>query len=190
MSKSIALGSMAGIAGTGTCGYAAYKMMQPSNVKEVLIKNNFKLTSELREQEREAAWNKVLETYKVEVAENTKIENKTSTEITSKDIEGWCSKALEVKVKDKDYESTYSKATKWCVIYTSIADKLKSDNKTLSTDTSSLASKYSSMPQELKTAISGQEGEKVKTWCENTSKRFFLGSEDTNYKNLINYCLA
>ncbi|AEW45498.1 hypothetical protein MHC_03190 [Mycoplasma haemocanis str. Illinois] len=190
MSKTIILGSIAGITGTGTCGYAAYKMMQPSNVRESLIRNGFKLTLELGKPEREKAWNKVLETYKVEASEKTKIENKATTEITAKDIEDWCLKAMDIKTKDKNYESIYSKAALWCVIYTSISEQLKFENKTLSTDTTSLSSKYDSMPQDLKTAISGKEGEKVKNWCEKTSKRFFLGPEDTNYKNLVNYCLA
>ncbi|AEG73188.1 hypothetical protein HF1_08510 [Mycoplasma haemofelis str. Langford 1] len=192
MSKTIALGSLAGVGGTGVLGYGAYTMMQPSNVKEVLIKNNFKLTSDLSGTALSDAWTKVLETYKVEATSDTKIREE---EITSKDIEEWCLSSLKVKVNDKHYESTYSKASKWCVIYTTISEKLKSENKAISTNDTNLKSKYDSMPEHLKTSIlngadSNKAGEKTKEWCGQNSKRSFLGSHDTHYQNLISYCLA
>ncbi|CBY92809.1 hypothetical protein HF1_08010 [Mycoplasma haemofelis str. Langford 1] len=184
---------MAGAGGVGLGGYAAYTMVQPSNVKEALIKNNFKLTADLKEQERSKAWTKVEGTYKVEATNDTKIGNKEISATTAQDIESWCKTALEVGVKDKRYESTYSKASRWCVIYTTISEKLTLENKKLSSDTSSLKTKYEGMPEDLKKSITSetdQTGQKTKEWCENNAKRSFLGTQDTHYQNLTKYCLT
>ncbi|AEW45509.1 hypothetical protein MHC_03245 [Mycoplasma haemocanis str. Illinois] len=184
---------IAGGGGISVGGYAAYTMMQPSNVKEALIKNGFKLTLDLNEQERSKAWTKVLDTYKIEATSDTKIGSKEISAITAQDIESWCKEALEMGTKNQNYESTYSKTSKWCVVYTTISEKLTSENKKLSSDTNSLKTKYESMPETLKTSITsdnGQAGQKTKEWCENNVKRSFLGVQDIHYQNLAQYCLS
>ncbi|CBY92499.1 hypothetical protein HF1_04910 [Mycoplasma haemofelis str. Langford 1] len=196
MSKSAL--TMAGVIGGGGAaaagGYSIYSAIQPKTIKEKLLKENFHLVSDIKDSSKlDKEWEKVLNRYKVEVNDTSKIIEKDKGSVTKEEIKKWCGDNLDSKIND----SLYSKASKWCVTFTSLSEKLTSTGKQLSTNATSLKSKYDTMSEALKgeinkiTVSSGtpQEGEKTKLWCSDLSKRAFISEEDTHYRNLIQYCV-
>ncbi|AEW45270.1 hypothetical protein MHC_02020 [Mycoplasma haemocanis str. Illinois] len=190
--------TVSGILGGGGAaaagGYSIYSAIQPKTIREKLLKEGFRLLSDIKDANKaNTAWEKVVSRYKVEVDDNSKIIDANASAITKDKISDWCKKNLDVKIEN----SLYSKASKWCVEFTSLEEKLKQSGRQLNANAQTLDGKYNSLPHDIKgkvdkvsvTASSHQNGEKIKQWCSDLSKRSFTGENDNHYQNLISHCI-
>ncbi|AEW45292.2 hypothetical protein MHC_02130 [Mycoplasma haemocanis str. Illinois] len=180
-----------GAGGVGLGGWALSSHLKSRKdiIKTILKSKGHKLTSELPENERQAAWTKVAKTYALEVNEETRI---SIGDLSSDDIRDWCIQSIE----SKDDYSLLKKTEKWCVIYSTFEDKLKADGVTLETDVSTLNGKYSSL-EDLKEEIdkvqasesgSNANGEKLKKWCETKANSSHIESINHLYEKFKKYC--
>ncbi|CBY92458.1 hypothetical protein HF1_04500 [Mycoplasma haemofelis str. Langford 1] len=190
--------TMVGVLGGGGAsalgGYSIYSMMQPKTINEKLLREGFQLISDIKETTKlDQAWNKTLDRYKVEADNDSRINSKDHQSLTKDEIVQWCKDNLGKKIDN----NLYSKASKWCVTFTSISEKLSRDSKKLKEDVSSLKTKYNSIPSNLQAEINkitasegdNKTGEQTKAWCSSLSKRAFLNEEDGHYQHIINYCI-
>ncbi|AEG72805.1 hypothetical protein MHF_0533 [Mycoplasma haemofelis Ohio2] len=187
-------GAIGGGGAAAAGGYSIYSAIQPKTIKEKLLKEGFSLISDIKDSDKSnAAWEKTVSRYKVEADGNSKINSDNISSITKDKISKWCEENLGSKIE----EALYSKASKWCVAFTSLEEKLKQSGRQLQTNAQTLNGKYDSIPQDIKgkinsvsvTASSNQNGEKIKQWCSDLSKRAFTNEKDSHYQNLISHCI-
>ncbi|CBY92628.1 hypothetical protein HF1_06200 [Mycoplasma haemofelis str. Langford 1] len=190
MPSSLIKGGMAaaGVGGAGLGGWAISNHIKSNNtVKAILVSKGHKLTSSLPTSEQGAAWEKALNTYKLEGIGDLQIQKGN---VSATDIKNWCSENLGKQSND----STLKKASRWCVLYSSFKDKLDEEGRVLETDLSSLQTKYNSLgslTEEVKkvTPDSGSEnenGRKLKKWCETMIHLSYR--DDDAYQTFKGHC--
>ncbi|OAL10033.1 hypothetical protein A6V39_03910 [Candidatus Mycoplasma haematobovis] len=172
----------------GGAGYGVHALTDTTDtVKNYLEKSKFILTKE----NETDLWTKAFGTYGLEKA-GFKIPKTISN---GNDIRDWCKETLNKKIKSEE-EANYKIASKWCVHYTTISDKLKGKN--LVDDASKLNDKISSFSKDIQTEINNtqvdastnQNGEKVKKWCQENVKRTFTKESENYFSNINSHCLA
>ncbi|OAL10037.1 hypothetical protein A6V39_03930 [Candidatus Mycoplasma haematobovis] len=175
----------------GGAGYGVYALTDTTDsIENYLKKSSFTITL----QNDEASWTKVLETYKLEATDDLKIKDEDITQ--SKDIKDWCKEMLAKKIKSKDDD--YKKASKWCVKYDVIKDKLGEGAK-LETKAETLNTNYNNFPKEVKDSISEiklqgtkqhENGEKTIQWCKQNQNRTYSNDTEFFFANTKKYCLG
>ncbi|OAL10030.1 hypothetical protein A6V39_03895 [Candidatus Mycoplasma haematobovis] len=139
-------------------------------------------------------WTKVLATYKLEVTKELKIQEKVTT---SNDIKNWCSSNLTKLIKSKS-DVLYKRASKWCIKYKTIEEELTIDK--FEKEVSKLQTKHDSLSTEMKEIIKGvtlspaktqnENGEKIKQWCTENSKRSYSDENKSYIDNIKSACLT
>ncbi|AEG72932.1 hypothetical protein MHF_0660 [Mycoplasma haemofelis Ohio2] len=127
----------------------------------------------------------------MEVSEDLRI--KTGN-VSDTEIKDWCIKTIEQQDKD----SLLKKAERWCIIYSTFEDKLKSEGLSIGTEINSFKTKYSSLGNlkevvdkvTLESSESGSgddaNGKKLQKWCGSNA---YLSREDkVSYENFKNHC--
>ncbi|CBY92556.1 hypothetical protein HF1_05480 [Mycoplasma haemofelis str. Langford 1] len=193
MSTALAKGGMAmmGAGGVGLGGWAlsSHLKQEEDAIKTILKSKGHKLTSELPEDKRQEAWTKVAKTYVLEVNEDLRI---GTGNVSADNIRDWCVQNIESKGKG----SLLKKAEKWCVVYSTFTDKLKTDNLELETDANTLNGKYSSLGDlqeevnkiQISNGGSNSNGEKLKKWCETKSDASHSESTNSLYEKFKQHC--
>lgn len=186
--SSIAVKALASLATVGGLGGAIYGAYSYNNTKDTVSNYLTKSNLIVAKQDDSGFWDKVLKTYKLE-SKGLEIENIDLNNSTG--IKAWCDSALKREIKSKE-EDIFKKASKWCVEYQTIKDKLK--EKTFQSETSKLKDKLNSFIKEIQEEINaikdGTTEEKVKKWCDDNSYRSYSEDEDKYFKDIIKNCLA
>ncbi|OAL10041.1 hypothetical protein A6V39_03950 [Candidatus Mycoplasma haematobovis] len=170
MASNIAIKLGVGIASAGAIGGAGYGIYSYNNttdtVQSYLEKNNFVVIK----QSEQDLWNKSYEAYKFE-----KTSDLTITPDNSEGIKAWCNTALNKTIKSKT-EIDYTGATKLCVRFETIKDKLSKELEQTVTKLNGKLDLFTTSIQEEIKKINAEEGQnkvgtQIQKWCAENSKR-------------------
>ncbi|OAL10034.1 hypothetical protein A6V39_03915 [Candidatus Mycoplasma haematobovis] len=185
---------ISGVVTTGALGGGAYGIYVYNNTTDTLgnYLTNKKFT--LTKRETTGDWDKVAKTYKLQVTEELKINSKT--EATANDIKVWCNENLTKNINSIE-DPLFKKASKWCVKYTTISEKLGS--KTVK-EANALNSEHNNFPQGVKDSIAkiklpGEtqthtNGAKTVEWCNQNLNRSYSADDEFFFKNTKQYCFT
>lgn len=193
--SAIAAKLVTGVITTGVLGggaYGIYYITDTTNTVSFYLKQKgFTETPQGSSEE----WDKVLKTYNLEKTEDLKIESNLA--ITATTIKDWCKENLEKNIKSIE-DPLFKKASKWCVKYQTIKEKLGT-TKTVQV-AGTLNSSYEQFPQKVKESIQKIEltpktkahtnGEKTVKWCEQNLDRSHSEDSEFFFENTQKYCFA